>query len=65
MGVRGVAGVCGGTALVTQLDTVTRPLDKSEKKSLLISHLLACCSIQTRIMWPQDYYVLSRVVLLW
>ena len=36
MGVRGVAGVCGGTALVTQLDTVTRPLDKSEK-SLMIT----------------------------
>lgn len=32
MGVRGVTGVCGGTALVTQLDTVTRPLDKSEKE---------------------------------
>lgn len=32
MGVRGVAGVCGGTALVTQLETVTRPLDKSKKR---------------------------------
>ena len=31
MGVRGVAGVCGGTALVTQVLTVTRPLDRSKE----------------------------------
>ena len=33
MGVRGVAGVCGGTALVTVLVTVTKPPDRSEKET--------------------------------
>ena len=33
MGVRGVAGVCGGTALVTALVTVTKPPDRSEKET--------------------------------
>ena len=33
IGVRGVAGVCGGTTLVTQLLTVTRPPDKSAVKN--------------------------------
>jgi len=33
IGVRGVAGVWGGTALVTQLVTVTRPLDRSKENN--------------------------------